>query len=120
MENRVTVSHRRFEQWIDSRHLARWQKLLADVEIQEEESKMPDWHGPSPTIWVYNFATHTATRLTPKGVLPSKPCWLNETEIVFDAQEPGARQGSIYQMTLVNKNRKQLIKNAGNASVSRQ
>jgi TolB protein len=95
-------------------------KLLADVEMQEEEANIPDWDGPSLALWIYDFATHTTTRLTPKGVLASKPCWLNETEIVFNAQEAGARQLSIYQMKLVDKNRKSLIKNAWNASVSRE
>jgi TolB protein len=93
--------------------------LLADAEMQEEEAHLPDWDGPPPALWVYDFANQKSTRLTPKGLIASKPCWLNEGQILFTAAEAGAKQPSIYLMNVAEKTKKVLIKNASNASVSR-
>lgn len=93
--------------------------LLMDVDMQDETANMPDWDGPPPALWIYDFATRTATRLTPKDVLVSKPSWLNETQILFTAQEAGATQPSIYLMNVAEETKKMLIKNASNASVPR-
>lgn len=92
--------------------------LLADVEMEEEEAKMPDWDGPPPSIWMLDLATRAATRLTPKGVIASKGCWLDNERILFTSQAAGEKQPTIYEMNVNEKKRKPLLRNGSNASAS--
>jgi TolB protein len=93
--------------------------LVADVEMQEEEAHLRDWDGPPPALWIYDLASSKATRLTPKGVIASKPCWLNDKQVLFNSQGAGEKQPSIYEMSVSEKDRKRVIRNANNPTVSR-
>jgi len=94
-------------------------KMLMEVDMDDEEANMPDWDGPPPSIWMLDIGSEKATRLTPKGVLAWHPGWIDANSFVFGAQTAKEKKASIYRATLDNPDRKTVIKNGTNPSVSR-
>ena len=94
-------------------------KMLMEVDMDDEEANMPDWDGPPPSIWVLDLTSEKATRVTPQGVLAWHPAWIDANSFIFGAQTPKEKQPSICGATLENTERKVLIKNGTNPSVSR-
>ena len=83
----------------------------------DEEAYLPDWEGPPPSLWTWEIASGKTTRLTPKGVLAWHGCWLDSKRIAFVSQSAKEKEPTIYEMTLAEKNRKPILKNANNPSV---
>ena len=93
--------------------------LLMDIEMNEDTNRK-GWDGPPPAIWAYDLAMEKAMRLTPKGFFAWQPHWLSDTEYVFDSQAAKEKEPSIYRVPLTgHKDRKLILKNGRNASVSR-
>lgn len=93
--------------------------FLIDVDMDEEEANMPDWDGPPPSLWTLELASQKTTRLSPKGVLAWHGGWLNSKEIVFTSQSAKEKDPTLYKMMLAEKDRKALLKNGNNPSLSR-
>jgi TolB protein len=93
--------------------------LLLGMEVTDEEVNRQDWDGPPPSIWVLDLTTEKATRLTPKGFFGWSGVWLSNDEILFISQGPKEKQPSLYRMSRVGENRKQVLKNADWPTVSR-
>jgi TolB protein len=94
-------------------------RLLIDVEMEGESVKATDWDGPPPSMWIFDLASGETSRLTPKGVLAWHGCWLNDKQVLFTSQGAGEKQPSIYEMSVSEKDRKPVIRNANNPTVSR-
>jgi len=95
--------------------------LLMDIEMDEKERK--GWDGPPASIWMFDFASEKATRLTPKTLYAWDCHWLDAPDsILFISQGPGEKSPSIYRMITAGqgKDRALLIKNARTPSTSRQ
>ncbi len=93
--------------------------FLIDIDMDEEEANMPDWDGPPPSLWTLDLASQKATRLSPKGVLAWHGAWLNSKEILLTSQSAKEKEPTIYKTALAVKDRKAILKNGNNPSVSR-
>ena len=93
--------------------------ILIDIDMDEEEANMPDWDGPPPSVWTLDIASGKTTRLTPKGVLAWHGSWIDSKEILLTSQSAREKEPTIYKMSLTEKNRKPVLKNANNPSASR-
>ncbi len=93
--------------------------LLMEVDMDEEAANMPDWEGPPPALWTLDIASKKATRLTPNGLMAWSGCWVDNERILFTSQTANEKQTSICEMTLAEKNRKPILKNANSPTVSR-
>ncbi|CAN5431721.1 hypothetical protein BH20VER3_BH20VER3_13710 [soil metagenome] len=94
------------------------ERLLLDIDMNDEEANMPDWNGPPPSVWSLDLAAKKATRLTPKGMVASEGCWLDDKRILFVAQSAKETEPTIYKLKLGEKKWTPLLKNASNPSVS--
>lgn len=94
------------------------QTLVMDVDM-EESVTMKDWDGPPPSLWMLNLETKTATRLVPKGTFAWHGCWLSAQELLFVSQANGEKEPSIYRLSIGEKKRERVLKNADCPSVSR-
>jgi TolB protein len=93
--------------------------LLMDIEMNEDTNRK-GWDGPPPAIWAFDLMMENAVRLTPKGLFAWQPHWLSDTEYVFDSQAAKEKEPSIYRVPLTSiKDRKLILKNGRDASVSR-
>jgi len=70
-------------------------------------------------MWIFDLASGETSRLTPKSVLAWHGCWLNDKQVLFTSQGAGEKQPSIHQMSVSEKDRKPVIRNANNPTVSR-
>jgi TolB protein len=82
-----------------------------------EDKSLPGY--PPTSIWIFDLASGKTTRLTPKGIEASHGCWLNDKEILFSGQAAGGKQPSVYQISVSQKDRKLLIRNADHPTISR-
>jgi TolB protein len=92
-------------------------RLLIEADMGED-IEIKDWEGPPPAIWILNLQTGAASRLTPTKMLASSPCWLNGSEILFDAPSATGKSSSIYRTTVDALRPIVVIKNGQNPSVS--
>jgi hypothetical protein len=70
-------------------------------------------------MWILDLASDETSRLTPKGILAWHGCWLDDEQVLFTSQAAGEKRSSIYQMSVSQKDRKPLIRNANNPTMSR-
>ena len=93
--------------------------MVVDIDMEEEEANMPDWDGPPPSVWALDIASGKATRLTPKGLLAWHGSWIDSKEILFTSQSAKEKEPTVYRMKLTEKDRKPVLKDANNPSVSK-
>ncbi len=91
-------------------------RLLMEVDM-DEDAPLPDWDGPLNSLWLLEIASHKTTRLTPKGLLAMEGCWLDDEHILYVSQTAKEKQPVLSEMTLSEKDRKPLLKNATTPSV---
>ncbi len=94
-------------------------RMLMEVEMDEEDVTNPGWDGPPPALWLWEMATGKTTRLTPKGLLATEGCWQNNEKILYVSQTAREKSPVLSEMTLAEKNRKPLLRNAVSPTVSR-
>lgn len=87
--------------------------------MEEQEPLIPSWEGPPPVLWLWEIASGQATRLTPNGLMAMEACWIDDTRILYVSQTAKEKQPGLSEMTLAEKNRKVLVKDARASSVSR-
>jgi TolB protein len=93
--------------------------FLMEVDMDNEEANMPDWDGPPPSLWSLGIDSERTNRLSPKGVLAWRPSWLDANSYVFSSQTAKEKTPSIYRGAVGNPERKRIITNANNPTVSR-
>lgn len=93
-------------------------KLALDVEMTEEETDLPDWNGPPPSIWIFDLESETATRLTKKKVGAWHPCWLTNDTVLYCTQMRGEKAPTIYRRTVAQDQPTRILPDANNPSVS--
>ena len=93
--------------------------LLVEVDMDEEETNMPDWDGPPPSLWLFDLESVKAVRLTKKGMLASSGCWLDNSHILFNLFSAKEKQPAIYEMEIGKKEMKPVLKDGVNPSVAR-
>lgn len=87
--------------------------------MDEQEPPIPSWDGPPPALWLREVASGQATRLTPNGLMAMEACWVDDARILYVSQAAQEKQPGLSEMTLAEKNRKVLLKDARAPSVSR-
>jgi TolB protein len=92
------------------------QKMLMEVDMDNEQANLPDWEGPPPSVWVLNLKTQQSRRLTPKGVLASHPSWVDPEHFVFASQNGKEKNPSIFIGSLTGPDHKVVIRNGSNPS----
>lgn len=94
-------------------------RLLVEVDMEEQEAPIPNWEGPPPALWVWEVASGRTTRLTPNGLMAMEACWVDDARILYVSQAAKEKQPGLSEMTLTEKNRQMLLKDARAPSVSR-
>jgi TolB protein len=93
--------------------------LLVEVDMDEEETNMPDWDGPPPSLWLFDLESAKTVRLTKKGMLAASGCWLDRSHILFNLFSAKEKKPAIYEMEIGKKEVKPVLKDGVNPAVAR-
>lgn len=94
-------------------------RLLVEVDMDEQEPAIKGWEGPPPALWLWEVASGQTTRLTREELLAMEACWVDDARILYVSQTAKEKEPGLSEMTLAEKNRKVLVKDARAPSVSR-
>jgi hypothetical protein len=96
------------------------ERLLLEVDMDEEKPDRADWAGPPPSLWIFDLTTERVQRVTPKGLLAMSGCWLSEDEVLIVSQSAREKAPAISKITLGSGTRKIVVRDATDPSVMRR
>jgi len=92
--------------------------ILLDADLDEDVQRN-GWDGPPPSVWTLDLETKTTKQLTAKDAFCWEPYWLGSDEYVLTQALGKANATSIFRQKLGGNDRKLVIKDGRNPSVSR-
>ncbi|WP_133137843.1 TolB family protein [Legionella rowbothamii] len=92
--------------------------LIMDIDM-DEESPVSSWEGPPSALWIFDFNSGKASRISPKGMLAWSPFWINSEDYLFIEQKKMDKTFGLYRGSLKKPSRQFLLQDAQTPSISR-